>query len=53
MTDTPHVVPIDDLREHDPNCACWCHPILDDEGVVIHNAMDRREQIERGELKLN
>ncbi len=45
-----HVIPIDDLREHDPS-DCWCDPIVNEDGVVVHNALDRRELYERGELK--
>lgn len=42
------VWPLNDLREHDPdNQACWCRPRWDD-GVLVHNAMDRREVIEQG-----
>ncbi len=26
---------------------CFCHPLLDDEGVVTHNALDLREARER------
>ena len=42
------VYPLDDLREHDPdNAACWCGPPSDD-GVLVHHAMDRREEFEEG-----
>jgi hypothetical protein len=30
--------------------ACWCEPMVD-EGVIVHNAMDRRELYERGDRK--
>lgn len=43
-----HVVPLDDLKEHDVDGACWCHP-TDDEGVLVHHSMDGREKIETGE----
>lgn len=43
---TPHVMPMDDLREHSFE-ACWCRPYEDD-GVIVHNSMDLREQFERG-----
>lgn len=44
-----HVLPINDLRDHDENGAgCWCRPRVED-GVIIHNSMDGRELIERGE----
>ncbi len=41
---TVHVVPLDDLIEHntgDPE-SCPCGPTLDD-GVVIHHSLDGRE----------
>lgn len=43
-----HVVPNDDMRKHRHSIDCWCRPMIDteDEGVMIHNAMDRREQFE-------
>lgn len=44
-----HVVPVDDLREHEP-VSCWCSPTEDD-GVVLHHALDEREKFERGERK--
>jgi hypothetical protein len=44
-----HVYPLDDLREHDTEGdACWCRPTEDD-GVLIHHAMDGREAFETGE----
>ena len=42
-----HVYPINDLREHSLR-DCWCRPI-DDEGVTVHNSLDRREFFERGD----
>jgi hypothetical protein len=42
------VWPLNDLREHDPDDqACWCRPRWDG-GVLVHNAMDRREEYEEG-----
>jgi len=45
-----HVIPLDDLRKHRRSIDCWCHPVFDDQvpSVVIHNAMDLREQFEEG-----
>lgn len=45
-----HVLPIKDLREHEASIDCWCKP-KEDEGVIIHNSMDRREEYENGRLK--
>lgn len=54
MTDknVPHVLPINDLREHDETSQCWCKPIYD-EGIYIHNSMDGREKFETGERKMS
>lgn len=48
-----HVLPINDLRDHEESTYCWCEPRvewLDESGlpypdgpVVIHNALDGRE----------
>lgn len=54
MSDTVHVYPADDLKEHTTEGKnCWCNPIVDDEGVVVHNSMDGREKYETGERKLS
>lgn len=49
-----HIVPINDWRKHEPSCMCWCHPQPDevDERVWLHNAMDQRDKLERGEIRL-
>ena len=46
--DGRHVIPVDDLRPHDPSQSCWCRPYLDadDDRVIVHNSMDGREMIE-------
>lgn len=55
-----HVLPIDDLRRHVENRACWCGPTVmiedvegtaveggkDDPVVVVHHSLDGRELIE-------
>lgn len=49
-----HVVPINDLRDHDESNSCWCRPVeifdvTTDVGIWVHNSMDRREHtIEKG-----
>ncbi len=55
MSDIYHVVPIDDLREHstDSDVVCWCKPVEDEYGVIVHNSMDGREKYEIGERKLS
>lgn len=47
-----HVVPVNDLREHstDSDKPCWCNLTIED-GVIVHNSMDGREQFETGERK--
>jgi hypothetical protein len=44
---TPCVYPIDDIKPHEIDAPCWCIP-FDDDGVIVHNSMDRREEYERG-----
>ena len=46
-----HVVPLNDLREHESSRSCWCRPRQDEEcgHVWIHDSMDGREFYERGE----
>lgn len=44
---TRYVLPIDDLRPHEHGPECWCQPI-DNDGVFVHNSLDRREEYERG-----
>ena len=53
MKETPdniHVVPLNDLREHDTSLTCWCHPTPEDDEprVVLHHSMDERESYEQG-----
>ncbi len=47
-------MPINDWREHEPSCQCWCRPVPDevDDRVMLHNAMDQRDKLERGEIRL-
>lgn len=49
-----HVLPIGDLREHVAERDCWCKPKEDDEqpGLFVHNALDGRELVERGERRV-
>lgn len=47
-----HVMPVDDLREHDGTRDCWCQPALEqdeehDAMIVIHHAADGRELVEQ------
>jgi len=38
-----HMVPLNDLREHETGCDCWCKPYLNDDGdMYIHRALDMR-----------
>ena len=50
--DWTHVVPDDDLREHELTKDCWCHP-YDDDLIWVHNSMDRREDYEHGKRALS
>lgn len=43
-----HIYPLNDLREHTTDgTPCWCKPVEDGE-LIIHNAMDKREEYETG-----
>lgn len=50
MQNDVHVLPINDLKDHIERSDCWCRP-QEDEGVIIHNSMDRREEYEHGRKK--
>lgn len=49
-----HVVPILDLRDHEPHSRCWCRPSQDEEDPAVwaHHALDRREDYETGKRLL-
>lgn len=55
IEDRIHVVPLNDLREHDSTASCWCKPTEDDEtpGVFLHHSMDGREHFETGERQVS
>ena len=43
-----HVYPVNDLRTHFlEGFTCWCAP-REEDGVIVHNSMDRREEYEQG-----
>lgn len=44
-----HIVPLNDLKEHESSDTCHCKPRVEVIGVkllIIHNAYDNRETIE-------
>lgn len=43
-----HILPVNDLKEHEESVHCHCQPKVDwvDE-IVIHNAYDKREIVEQ------
>lgn len=45
-----HIVPVDDLREHEASSTCWCRPSqdADEPDLWIHNSLDGREEFEQG-----
>lgn len=45
-----HVIPHGDYRQHIASEMCWCHP-TNDEGVMVHHSIDKREAVERGKAK--
>ena len=51
-----HVLPINDLIEHEETSTCPCRPKVEMENgemIVIHNAMDNREIVEQAEAIIN
>lgn len=47
VSEPSHVIPLDDLKPHAVEHLCWCSP-TDDEGILVHHSMDRREEFEEG-----
>lgn len=50
MKQAIHVMPVNDLREHETSLQCWCVPTPEEDNplVVVHNSMDQRESYEQG-----
>ena len=47
-----HIVPENDLRDHELLPSCWCKPEIDFvDFIATHNSADNREAFERGERK--
>lgn len=48
-----HILPSNDLKDHEADPMCWCVPEEDEEdpNIWVHNAMDRREEYERGRMR--
>ncbi len=47
-----HIVPVDDMYEHELLPSCWCCPKIDSKDfLAIHNSADEREKFESGERK--
>lgn len=52
-----HILPCNDIEEHDENTTCKCHPRVEmqenGDMLVIHNSFDGREAIEMANEILN
>ena len=46
MPNEIHIIPVDDKIQHVASCEC-CDAHLDEDGMWIHHAKDKREQFER------
>lgn len=46
-----HIAPWEDLRPHDLEPGCWCHPVEDVQfpHTWVHRSLDGREAYESGE----
>jgi hypothetical protein len=42
-----HIVPKDDGHPHVFSIECECCPTINNDGVVVHNAFDKRENLEQ------
>lgn len=51
-----HVIPLNDLKEHDCDSTCECQPYILEEGgelICVHNSYDGRECLEMTNEILN
>lgn len=49
-----HILPINDLKEHEESSTCECNPKLmveNGEMIFVHNSFDGREEIEEGGMQ--
>jgi hypothetical protein len=45
-----HILPINDIEEHEELSTCKCNPkLIEEKGelILVHNSFDKREVIER------
>jgi hypothetical protein len=52
IEDEIHVIPNNDLIEHEVSNKCWCIPLIE-EGVVSHRSLDMREVYENHMQRMN
>lgn len=47
------MIPVDDYKDHIEVKSCWCNPIVDEDNnrLIIHNSLDKREFYEDGRIK--
>jgi hypothetical protein len=47
-SETLHIIPLNDFREHESSCDCWCKPQLTDglDNCYTHPSADGREYLE-------
>ena len=46
-----HIIPLNDLRPHEPEMKCWCRPEINEDNVAVHHSMDGREDFQSGARK--
>lgn len=46
--DVVHVYPRGDLRDHEMTRKCWCNPVEEEAGIIVHNSLDGRTDYEQG-----
>lgn len=46
-----HIIPIEDLRQHEESSKCWCNPSIENDlnkDIITNNSLDERELYETG-----
>ena len=54
MSETIHIIPVDDLISHRESRECECIPKVEEHGkLIIHNSYDMRELLEEANVAMD
>lgn len=42
LTTTLHVIPAEDIQDHEESPLCWCKPKYVDEGIFVHRVFSEK-----------